>query len=170
MESTYATLECAPTVDPLETQVDPHFSEPATPNEQTKFITFVIGDSNYCINAASVAEITDPVPHSYIPNAPAALTGLAPYRGEMVAVVSVHRDRPALTKPTTARPKLLVLHECEFPARAGFEIDRLLDVVSIPADQMHETGRDPGTMRANDRSFHLISADEVYSLLRPPEK
>lgn len=170
MESTYATAENVSSIDLPQTQVDPHFSDTATPDEQTRFITFIIGDSSYCIDAASVAEIANPIPHSYIPNAPPALAGLAPHRDEMVAVVGLKREKHKAVPNALSRPKLLVLHECRFPARVAFEIDRLIDVVSLPADSINETDDGSRSIRSNERSFQVISADEIYSLLRPPEK
>ncbi len=72
-------------------------------------VGFVVGDVEYAVEIARVREITNPLPVVGLPHAPAAVVGVADYRGEVVPVVDL-RTRFGLTSvPATRRTKWIVV-------------------------------------------------------------
>ena len=78
-------------------------------HDSKSLVGFVVGDVQYAVPIARVVEIANPLAIVALPHATAAVSGVADYRGEVVAVVDlrVRFDLPAT--PRTRRTKWIVV-------------------------------------------------------------
>jgi purine-binding chemotaxis protein CheW len=128
--------------------VPPRSSEPVDPNGNglsgpkniKKYVTFYFGDKLCGVAAASVAEVSQPLRITPLPNAPKPLLGISALRGEVVAVINLKRmlgsDEPVV--PT--KSKLIILHSNEGDTQIAFAVDRMHEVLSIAAEDIRTNG------------------------------
>jgi len=126
--------------DPLPTtdepgQTGPSGSQaPSSSGVSHKFVSFYLGEKHYATPAHSVAEVVGHLTPTRLPDAPAALLGIAPLRGDILAVV----DAGASTAPVQgSKQKAVVLRPngraVEVPV--AFNVDRLGELLQLdPAD------------------------------------
>lgn len=136
-----------------------------------RYVTFELGSKRFCISASSIAEITSPLTFTFLPNSPASVAGLAPFRGEALAIIGLRELLQTGEAEPNSRPKFLVLREGGMATRLAFEIDRMLDVVDGRDCHLSEE-TDDGVVNAqltlNDgRICGRIDAARLYSLLSP---
>ena len=72
-------------------------------------VGFVVGDVEYAVDIARVREIANPLPLVALPHAPAAVVGVADYRGEVVPVVDLRARFGLAWAPATRRTKWIVV-------------------------------------------------------------
>lgn len=134
-----------------------------------RYITFELGGARFCIDAASIAEITSPLEFTYLPNSPAFVSGLAPFRGEAIAVINLRQLLQTGESSQALRPKCLVLRDAGIGSRIAFEVDRILEVAE-GSETDFNTVADPGIVDAefpwlDGIACGRIDPDSLYSLL-----
>jgi chemotaxis signal transduction protein len=104
-----------------------------------KFITFEIGETAYAIVASAVLEVAHQLPVTTVPNSPAHLTGIAPLRDEVSAVVNLRGLLGEIaSRDRNAKPRHIVLKK-----RGGdsvpvaFLVDRLGEISQIEITSIH---------------------------------
>ena len=72
-------------------------------------VGFRVGDVTYAVSIYAVREIIQPLPIVPLPNAPFAVSGVAEYRGQVVAVVQLRQRFGLDITPPTKRTKWVVV-------------------------------------------------------------
>lgn len=93
------------------------------------YVRFVVGETNYAFEVESVREIVHRGPVTILPSLPAAVSGVADHRGEVVPIVDL-RVRFGMQAATVeeARTEKWILMSSSVGV-VGFVVDRVIDVV-----------------------------------------
>ena len=116
---------------------DRNSSEPI-PNGSVlhRFVTFYSGEIQYAIPAAAVAEVTGHLTPIALPDAPRCLSGIAPHRGDILAIVDTGTSSGRVAEP--AKRKTIILRpigdKVELPV--AFNVDRIGEILQIGASQI----------------------------------
>jgi len=111
--------------------------EPVQNREVRRFLTFQSAGQAYALPADEVAEIILLPPVTRLPQSPAALLGMANFRGVAVAVASLRVLLGQATTPIQARAILL-----GGAAPVALSIDHVAALVSIPAGRVETNHTD----------------------------
>lgn len=169
----------------FEVELDsPAPTEPAAPSDSSKngelpvhsncekFVSFFLGNALYAVSAASVAEVTHPLTVTSIPGAPASLVGIAPLRGEIVAVVDLKVYVGQDVSGGGAKMKSIVLAAGENSGDLplAFNVDRMHELLAVPSAKIGSiTGtRSPAVNRyaeLDSGSVHIIDTVLLSSAL-----
>jgi len=96
------------------------------PDPQKSLVGFTIGAVAYAVPIDAVREIVNPSPLTALPHAPAAVTGVAAHRGEVVPVIDL-RVRFGLSPTTDTRRSKWILVEVE-GRTVGMVVDQVTEV------------------------------------------
>ncbi len=104
-----------------------------------KFVSFYLDDRHYAVSARAVAEVTGHLTPTPLPDSPASLSGIAPHRGDILAIV----DTGIPCKATdNDKRKAVVLRplgdSVEMPV--AFNVDRIGEMLQIGAREIKTTG------------------------------
>ena len=108
-----------------------------------KFVSFYLNEKHYALPARAVAEVTAHLTPTPLPDGPASLLGIAPHRGDILAIVktgiSGGSADPAKRKAVVFRP---IGEKVELPI--AFNVDRIGEMLQIRAqDIRHTSTEDP---------------------------
>lgn len=78
-------------------------------HDSKSLVGFVVGDVHYAVPIARVVEIANPLTIVALPHAPAAVSGVADYRGDVVPVVDLRVRFGLAAVPQTRRTKWIVV-------------------------------------------------------------
>jgi purine-binding chemotaxis protein CheW len=110
----------------------PNGELPVDPNSE-KFVSFVLGSALYAVPAASVAEVTHPLTVTGIPGAHDSFLGVAPLRGEIVAVVDLKGYVGQDVSSAGAKTKSVVLNADrdagDLPV--AFAVDHMHEILAV---------------------------------------
>ncbi len=131
-----------------------------------RLLLFRIADTICAAEARRVREIMAPVPTTRIPGAPSSVIGVINVRGNLVTLVDSRRSlgRP----PTDERPSIVLLDVGS--KTVAFAVDEVLDLISVPADDLAERAELPGfesrfvraVGRHEEHTFVLLDTDELF--------
>ncbi|MEO5857473.1 MAG: chemotaxis protein CheW [Pyrinomonadaceae bacterium] len=103
-----------------------------------KFVSFYLGETHYAVPARAVAEVTGHLTPTPLPDGPASLFGIAPYRGDILAIVDIGASPgsidPAKRKAVVLRP---IGDEVELPV--AFNVDRIGEMLQVRAEDVRYT-------------------------------
>lgn len=106
-----------------------------------KFVSFYLGEKHYAIPARAVAEVTGLLTPTPLPDGPEPLEGIAPHRGDILAVintgVAIGSGDPAKRKAVVLRP---VRDNAELPI--AFNVDRIGEMLQIRAKDLRHASSD----------------------------
>ena len=143
------------------------------PPRPERFVTFQLGEAHYAIQAAMVAEVSEILPLTPLPGAPAALLGISPLRGEIVANVDLRGmlgEKPQ--KSTNPKAKEVVLSRTAPGATPlVFAVDRLGEIVTIDISKIESTQDRSdaliGEVAYDNRSLKVIDHRKVLATIDP---
>jgi purine-binding chemotaxis protein CheW len=164
-------LEINPVIhsDALEADVTTTETAASRPAGSTRYVTFFFGDDLYGLAAEVVAEVTHPLPISPLPHGPEFLSGIAPLRGEIVAVIDVGRILGRSAATTSARTKCVVLRKSENETQPAFEVDRMHELVTLKNASVNVDPRAAsivlGTAQLGGHILKVISPNAIRSAL-----
>ena len=119
-----------------------------------KFVTFFIGDRHYALHSSAVSEVTSKLKSVPLPDSPETLIGIAPLRGEIVAVIDPGACPAQTTAISADKQKTVVLKqfdpEGEMPI--AFNVDRLGEFVSIDLESVKPLADDSEPLAALEAS------------------
>ena len=153
------TLEAPPSPEAVEIQ----------PRSE-KFVTFQLGENVYAVYAPAVAEVMHPLQVTLLPNAPACLLGIAPLRGDIVAVIDL---RSLIGEPSsrTSGPKakqLVLKRKSDDSVPIAFVVDRLGEIVNLQITSLGRTdGMNDlivGEASQDERRFRIIDHTKALSV------
>ena len=115
-----------------------------TLHDPTKnLVGFIVGDVEYAVAIGSVREIANPVEVVAMPRAPAGVSGVADYRGEVVPVVDLRARFGLPSAVVTRRTKWILVDVLD--QKAALVVDAVTDVFGgtgiRPAPSMGEEQR-----------------------------
>ncbi|MDI1241374.1 MAG: chemotaxis protein CheW [bacterium] len=145
-----------------ETQSDP------TVETLYKFVSFYFGETHYAVPARSVAEVTGHLMPTPLPDGPGPLSGIAPHRGDILAIVNTGvaagSGDPAKRKAVVLRP---IGDKVELPI--AFNVDRIGEMLQIRAEDLrHASIDDPlGEFEAsvNGQPVLIVDPSRIADLL-----
>ena len=101
-----------------------------------RFVTFYSGETQYAIPATAVAEITGHLTPIGLPDSPTSLSGIAPHRGDILAIVDTGTLSGRVAE--LAKRKTIVLRplgdKVELPV--AFNVDRIGEILQLGASQI----------------------------------
>ena len=134
-----------------------------------RFVTFFYGDNLYGLRAEEIAEVTHVLPISPLPNSPKLLCGIAPLRGEIVAVVDLRSLLQEATFTQHARPKFVILRAAANETPIAFKVDCMHELVAADeASYSPSTGTVSvltGAASVDGRSVGIIRGERIRAAL-----
>ncbi len=152
----------------------------ATGSDILQLVSFEIGVEEYAIPILAVQEINRVMPITPVPHSPAAVEGVINLRGRIIPVVDM-RKRFGLPKTSETGDSRIVVVEVGQDRRVlGFTVDRVHEVLRLPADIIdpapavahHNPAEAPSSPAANfitgigkldDRLLILIDLQRLFT-------
>lgn len=138
-----------------------------------KFVTFQLGEANYAIQAAVIAEVSEILPLTPLPGAPSGLLGISPLRGEIVANVDL-RGMLGEKPPMSANPKakeMIMKRAAAGATPFAFAVDRLGEIATIEISEIKPTHDISdaliGEVALESRSLKVIDHRKVLASIDP---
>jgi chemotaxis signal transduction protein len=133
-----------------------------------KFVSFYMGEKHYAVPARAVAEVTGHLTPTPLPDGPGPLSGIAPHRGDILAIVNTGAAAgsgdPAKRKAVVLRP---IGDKVELPV--AFNVDRIGEMLQIRAEDLrHASSDDPlGEFEAlvKGRPVLVVDPSRIIDLL-----
>jgi len=134
-----------------------------------RFIVFTLGDDVFGLPIGSVDEIVQlPETVSRVPNAPEFVAGVINVRGKAVPVIDQRLRFEAGQSATAKRPRVIVV--TIGPLQAGFIVDSVSEILSIPASAIAPAPQLPGDGgQVFDRVAARGEAGAMILLVNPRE-
>jgi chemotaxis signal transduction protein len=103
-----------------------------------KFVSFYLGENHYALPARAVAEVTGYLTPTPLPDGPGPLSGIAPHRGDILAVVNTGiatgSGEPARRKAVILRP---IGDRVELPV--AINVDCIGEMLQIRAEDLRHS-------------------------------
>ena len=144
----------------LEPSIDEQAPRPE--GRTARFVTFYFGERLYGVPAQDVLQVSHPLAFTPLPNAPDCLLGIAPLRGEIVAVI----DLKALlgeVSGSSQRPKFVILRSETDETASAFPVDLMHEFITVSEDEFVPSS-DPGKPYLSGRAS---LGDVVFDILDP---
>jgi purine-binding chemotaxis protein CheW len=135
---------------------------PAKPLEG-KFLTFVLGDEEYGLDALKVESILSIQPITTIPNTPYYFKGVTTVRGQVAPIISM-RAKIGLPEIEDTAETCIILVRLDSGPWAGMIVDTVRDVVDIAAADI-EPPPTLGSFESNEIIGLAKSGSKVKILL-----
>ncbi len=136
-------------------------SEPAiaSATKGGKYLTFALGNEEYGLQIMKVREIIGWMEITAVPRLPAHVKGVINLRGRVIPVIDLRAKfaMPAIVRTTDT---CIIVVEIEHDGRrvnTGLVVDRVSEVLNIPADQIEEAP----TFDASVRCDFLLGLGKV---------
>ncbi|MFC7048742.1 chemotaxis protein CheW [Emcibacter nanhaiensis] len=143
----------------------------AVTGETSQYISFVIGNEEYCVDIIHVREIKGWVPVTPLPNSPEFMLGVLNLRGVIVPIFDM-RCRFGLGR-TDATPLHVMIIVAVGERVMGILVDAVSDILTVGANQVLDV---PELDQRGDRKFlaglithedkmvALLSLEELFNL------
>ena len=133
-----------------------------------KFVSFFLGERQYALPANAVAEVVGHLTPTPLPDAPPALLGIAPLRGDILAVVNT-ATTPSPAQPSKKKAVVLRPGDRSVELPIAFNVDRLGEILKIGADQIRVSTQDDHLAafesQIEDKLVLLIEPSRIQNLL-----
>lgn len=133
-----------------------------------RFVTFTLGSMQFAVLAAAVAEVTSILPVTPLPNTPPPVIGIAPLRGELVALLDLGNVLCSSTENSGAKSKTIILRSkfSNSDTSIGFPVDRVGEIATWPNSSIRPVGAeaDPAFHGEIEHSGHLIRIIDLGKL------
>lgn len=96
-----------------------------------KFVAFLLGSGIYCISSKAVAEVVHPLPVAVLPNTPAAISGIAAFRGDVIAVINIKEMLGMEESTATGKAKLIILRSNAKDTQFAIPVDSMHELIAI---------------------------------------
>jgi chemotaxis signal transduction protein len=139
-----------------------------------KFVSFSLGDAIFAVRASAVAEVSHPLPVTPLPGSPKALIGIAPLRGEIVAVIDLKTLVDERSQNAAPKPKTLILKangsDSETPV--AFPVDKIGEIITLPLTDVKPiaNGASPfisGQTGHGSAMIRIVDCGRLSSVLAP---
>jgi purine-binding chemotaxis protein CheW len=145
-------------------------SNAAAPEDSNvqQFVSFVVGEQDYCVDIMAVREIRAWTGTTALPNSPPFIRGVINLRGTIVPVIDLRmRFGQGLTEPT---PGHVVVIVAIGGTQSGLLVDGVSDIVTVhikdiaPIPDMDGEARNPffqGLVTGQDKLMALIALNQL---------
>ena len=96
-----------------------------------KFVAFFLGGVLYCMASKAVAEVVHPLPVAVLPHSPAWLSGIAAFRGEVIAVINTKEMLGHGELAATRKAKLVILRSNAKETQFAIPVESMHELVAI---------------------------------------
>ena len=115
-------------------------------------VFFNLGSSAFSLDASSVSEIIHPLPITPLPNCPDSIEGVAPLRGELIAVINISSIM-GLTESHDAEPfKWIVLAAAAGSTKFAFPVGKMVEIAAHEDAPKSEDSSEKGLRLSGSRS------------------
>ena len=115
-------------------------------------VVFNLGSTAFSIDSNSVSEIIHPLPITPLPNCPDSIEGVAPLRGELIAVLNV-RSIVDLTESQDTEPfKWIVLAAAAGSTKFAFPVGKMVEITAHEDAPKSEDSSEKGPRLSGSRS------------------
>lgn len=121
-----------------ESQVAEILAEEELP-EQSKFLTFELGDEAYGIDIFHVREIIGMQPITVVPDVPDYVRGVINLRGKVIPIMDVRARFGLATRTYDDRTCIIVINVADWTV--GLIVDTVSEVLDIPHEQIEPPPR-----------------------------
>ncbi len=105
--------------------------EPPIAENCEKFVAFLLGSGIYCISSKAVIEVIHPLPVAPLPNAPASISGIAAFRGEVIAVINIKEILGLEQSNANAKAKLIILRSNAKDTQFAVPVDLMHELIAV---------------------------------------
>ena len=161
-EYTATAQEAAPGENGAQHPEDP----PVAGGEASKFVSFAVGDEQYCIDIMAVREIKGWSELTNLPNQPDFVRGVLNLRGVVVPIFDLRcRFGQGRTEATPLHVTIIVnVNDC----LVGLLVDRVSDILSVDANTIQPAPDTGLGGKAGYLSGLLTSNEEMIAVLDLP--
>lgn len=137
-----------------------------------RFVAFYLGGDLYGLPAASVAEVSQPLQITPLPNAPEFLMGVAPLRGEIVAALGLKKLLRVESQSPDPKMKLIVLRSDEGETPIAFLVDKMHEIVLLAEDEVRPPARENdayvyGNAKSDSGPIKILKPKSLAACLSP---
>lgn len=137
---------------------------------QDKFISFLLGESAYCINLENVKEFLKNYSITPIPCGFDYIAGIITLRGDFVSVIDIKKFLElgnAKIDYKSSKNRIIVLEAPEFTI--GFLVDEIFNIMEIPEEVINESSHKncekyvSAEVILNDKFYTILNVKEILS-------
>lgn len=151
----------------------PAFSEIVDhPKKGEKYIVFFLDENYYAISSDQIAEITQPLKSTKLPNTPEWFLGLSNLRGEIISVVDVKKLWNEKADDYSVKSKFIVLRAGESAATFALAVERLGEIITLSANEILPLGENEklpylhGKATRKSNTFFIMNTENFYESLK----
>ncbi|HMO81562.1 MAG TPA: chemotaxis protein CheW [Pyrinomonadaceae bacterium] len=130
-----------------------------------RFVTFDIGKNYYCLPADDVSEISHPLPITKLPRVSTQIAGIAPLRGEILAVVDLRQLLGEERSAPTSKTKFVVLGSSGPECQIALPVDRIRDVAVIAPESVSDPKEGQvlvaGVAKTTSRTLNILDTGRI---------
>ena len=146
----------------------PHLEPPAG----EKYLVFSLDEKLYGIDSKRVAEVTEALPITALPNIPEWLAGIANWRGEIISIINLRKLWEKKT-PSPAKTRLIIFHPAKNDSAIAFLVDRINEIVTLSGKDINFSASDfensyPtffGKADYRSQPLYLLDTEQIFSSL-----
>jgi purine-binding chemotaxis protein CheW len=112
-----------------------------------RYVTFMIGGEIYGLPIEQIVEISTAFPTTPVPRTSPFVLGIGNMRGSVMPVIDLARRLNLGTVTKTRETRVLIVRHSDEPH--GIVVDRVLEVISLPPEDMENTPGGIGSTRAD---------------------
>lgn len=105
---------------------------------ESMYLTFAVGDESYGVSIGMVTEIVGMQTIMSVPDVPHYIKGVINLRGKVIPLMDVRLRFGIEERPYDERTVVIVLEVDDAPI--GMIVDRVSEVLDVPADKIDRTG------------------------------
>ncbi|HLA95722.1 MAG TPA: chemotaxis protein CheW [Pyrinomonadaceae bacterium] len=137
-----------------------------------KFVSFSLGNAMFAIRASSVAEVSHPLPLTPLPGSPKTLIGIAPLRGEIVAMIDLRTLVDEHSQNAASKPKTLILKANGNETPVAFLVDKIGEIITLPLENVRVIANGSGGFISGETSHEagmvrILDCGRLSSVLAP---
>ena len=126
------------------------FDDEDEDTQKDMYLSFFVGDEEYCIGVYCVVEVIGMQKITPVPEMPQYVKGVINLRGQVIPVTDIRTRFGMAFRPYSERTCIVVVHVRE--STVGVVVDSVNDVLHIPSDQVDEA---PKVNRRYENRFIL---------------
>ena len=112
-----------------------------------RYVTFMLGGEIYGLPIEQIVEISTAFPTTPVPRTSAFVVGIGNMRGSVMPVIDLARRLNLGVVMPSRETRVLIVRHLEEPH--GIIVDRVLEVISLPPEDMENTPGGIGSTRAD---------------------
>jgi purine-binding chemotaxis protein CheW len=112
-----------------------------------RYVTFMLGDEIYGLPIEQIVEISTAFPTTPVPRTSGFVLGIGNMRGSVMPVIDLAARLSLGTVVRSRETRVLIVRHDEEPH--GIVVDRVLEVISLPPEDMENTPGGIGSTRAD---------------------